>query len=276
MLVTMNVVAAALELVLPAGCAGCGNTEHRCSAGLCPSCRHVLANAVPISRQLCGSAGEVLPAVAAASYDGVVRSMLLEYKEHGRIGLRHGLASCLLLSVIAALGSDASLATTAAAGVETRPVLLVPVPSAAATRRARGHDPVGALARIVARQLRACAVAVEVCAELRQNRAVADQSGLDVAARRANLTGAIEVRKPATVRGRRAIVVDDIVTTGVTALEAARALTTAGATVSGVAAVAVTIRRFPRSLPAPVPIDGSQPVGPMRPVVLVRGPPGSD
>jgi predicted amidophosphoribosyltransferase len=276
MLMNMNLVAAALELVLPAGCAGCGDTDRRCSDGLCTPCRHALAAAVPVSWQLFGPAGEVLPAFAAASYDGVVRSVLLEYKEHARLGLRHGLATCLLLSVIAALGADATVASIAAAGNRRRSVLLVPVPSAAATRRARGHDPVGALARIVVRQLRACAMAVDACSPLRQSRPVADQSGLDVVARRANLAGAIEVPKPATVRGRRVIVVDDIVTTGVTALEAARALTAAGATVSAVAAVAATVRRFPRSPPAPEPIDGSRPAGPMRPVVLVRGPPGSD
>jgi predicted amidophosphoribosyltransferase len=274
MLVSMNLLVAALELVLPTGCAGCGDTDRRCAAGLCTSCRHALAAAVPIGWQLCRPGGEVLPAFAAAPYEGVVRSILLEYKEHARLGLRPSLAACLLLSVIAALGADAAAAPSVAG--TGRPTLLVPVPSAAATRRARGHDPVGALARIVARQLRACALAVEVCAQLRQSRLVADQSGLDIAARRTNLAGAIEVRNPATVRGRRVIVVDDIVTTGVTALEATRALTAADATVSGVAAVAATIRRFPRSQPVSESVDGPQRVRPMHPIVLVRGPPGAD
>jgi predicted amidophosphoribosyltransferase len=275
MLVSMNLVVAALELVLPTGCAGCGDTDRRCAAGLCTPCRRALAAAVPIGWQLCRPGGEAVPAFAAAPYDGVVRSILLEYKEHARLGLRPDLAACLLLSVVAALGADAAVTQDAAAG-NGRPTLLVPVPSAAATRRARGHDPVGALARIVARRLRAYAIAVEVCAQLHQSRPVADQSGLDVAARRANLAGAIEVRTPATVRGRRVIVVDDIVTTGVTALEATRALTAAGATVSGVAAVAATIRRFPPSLPVRESVDPPQRVRPMRPIVLVRGPPRAD
>jgi predicted amidophosphoribosyltransferase len=250
MLLNMFLVTAALELVLPLGCAGCGDADRPCAAGLCSSCRHALAAAVPICWQLGGPAGAVLPAFAAAPYDGIVRSMLLEYKEHARLGVRPALAGCLLLSVVAALGADAVVEPRAASRLGRRPTLLVPAPSAAATRRARGHDPVGGLARIVAGRLRAGAVSVEVCAQLRQRRPVADQLGLDIARRRTNLAGAIEVRKPATVRDRRVIVVDDIVTTGATAVEAARALTAAGATVSGVAAVAATIRRFPRSLQA--------------------------
>jgi predicted amidophosphoribosyltransferase len=96
-----------------------------------------------------------------------------------------------------------------------------------------------------ANYLRAIGLEVEIRAELRQRRAVADQSGLDVDARRANLGGALAVRRPALVRGRRVVIVDDIVTTGATAAEAARALTHAGALVIGVACVAATIRRHP-------------------------------
>lgn len=175
----------------------------------------------------------VVPAFAAAAYDGVIRAALLDYKERGRLCLRRELGGSLAVSVFAALGTDCSS------------VLLVPVPSATATRRARGHDPVGALAAAAAGYLRAADLRVEVRAVVRQARTVADQSGLDVAGRRANLAGALTVPRAALVRGRRVVIVDDIVTTGATAAEAARALTCAGAVVTAVACVAATVRRHP-------------------------------
>jgi predicted amidophosphoribosyltransferase len=174
---------------------------------------------------------------AAAAYDGVIRAALLDYKERGRLSLRRELGGCLAVSVLAvsvlgAVGNDSS-------------IMLVPVPSAAATRRARGHDPVGAMAATAAGCLRTTGLRVEVRAVLRQRRSVDDQSGLDVDARHANLSGALAVRRPALVRGRRVVIVDDIVTTGATAAEAARTLNQAGAVVIGIACVAATIRRHP-------------------------------
>jgi len=177
-------------------------------------------------------------AFAAAAYDGVVRSALLEYKERGRLCLRAELANCLVVSVLAALRSAAPT------GLYGQPaVLLVPVPSAKATRKARGHYPVRAMARTACAQLKPAGLDVRTCDVLRQTRTVADQSGLDIGARYANLAGALGVAKPFSVRGRRVIVVDDIVTTGATALEAVRALTAAGATVCAVACVAATAKR---------------------------------
>jgi predicted amidophosphoribosyltransferase len=225
-----------LELLLPSRCAGCGRldeAEFRLRA-LCPPCLEAVRQSVPMSWEIPMPGGStVVPAFAAAAYDGVIRAALLDYKERGRLCLRRELAGSLAVSVFGAVGGDHS------------PSLLVPVPSATATRRARGHDPVGAMATTAAGYLRATGFKVEVRAVLRQGRAVADQSGLDVGARRANLAGALAVRRPVLVRGRPVVIVDDIVTTGATAAEAARALTDAGAVVTGIACVATTVRKHP-------------------------------
>ena len=266
----MNVasgLAAGLDLLLPSRCAGCaggnggngGNqAEHRVR-GLCARCRDEIRRASPLAWQLQAAGGvPTLPGFASSAYDGAIRSALLEYKEHGRLCLRFELADSLLVGVLAAAIATGVLSAAVTTGGRTplsqRSLLLVPVPSAVATRRARGHDPVGALATLAARQLRALRVDARAVPALRQGRSVDDQAGLDVLGRWANVAGALAVSRPARVRGRDVIVVDDIVTTGATALEAARALSSAGASVLAVACVAATPRRFraatPRRFPA--------------------------
>ncbi|WP_331279941.1 ComF family protein [Streptomyces sp. e14] len=108
-------------------------------------------------------------------------------------------------------------------------MLLVPVPSARRAVRARGHDPARRIALAAAAGLRRTGTPARVPAVLRQRRAVADQSGLDSRQRLANLAGALEVA-PGGVRLLRAgpvVLVDDLMTTGASLTEAARAVRSA-------------------------------------------------
>ena len=80
-------------------------------------------------------------------------------------------------------------------------------------------------------------------------RRLADQAGLDSAARAANLAGAYAVR-PRWRGGRvgpRVLLVDDVMTTGATLAEATRALRVDGVRVVGVATIAATQRRGARA-----------------------------
>ncbi|WUO43992.1 ComF family protein [Streptomyces sp. NBC_00285] len=106
------------------------------------------------------------------------------------------------------------------------PVLLVPVPSARRAVRARGHDPARRIALSAAAELRRAGMPTRVAAVLRQRRGVADQSGLNSRQRLENLAGALMVAPG----GERlltqglVVLVDDLMTTGASLTEAARAV----------------------------------------------------
>jgi hypothetical protein len=108
-------------------------------------------------------------------------------------------------------------------------VLLVPVPSAPGAVRARGHDPARRIALAAATALRRSGTPARVLAVLRQRRAVADQSGLGSRQRLENLAGALQVAAGGArlLEDGPVVLVDDLITTGASLTEAARAVTAA-------------------------------------------------
>ncbi|MFJ3977673.1 ComF family protein [Streptomyces sp. NPDC090021] len=202
-------------LVLPVDCAGCGAVR----VLVCDDCRGALSG---------GAAGPVrpsprpegLPVVrAAAVYEGAVRAVLLAHKERGALPLAGVLGGALAAAVL-----------TAGTGPGPGEVALVPVPSARRQVRARGHDPARRIALAAAGRLRRAGVPARVAPVLGLRRAVADQAGLGARQRRENLAGALAVRRDGArlTRGARIVLVDDVVTTGATLAEAARAVRAAG------------------------------------------------
>jgi predicted amidophosphoribosyltransferase len=225
----MQLLTALLDLVVPQSCAGCAVAGLR----LCGPCARTLAAAAayPLGRTAPRPVPPGFPpAAAGASYDGVVRGALVAHKERGRLSLVGPLGRALAAAV-AELDPPAG-------------VLLVPVPSSRAAVRARGHDHAARLARSAARELTAAGRPARAVALLRPGRAVADQAGLGSAGRAANLHGALVAVRPLT--GRAVVIVDDLVTTGATLADAARALRVAGASVHGAATVAATQREVTR------------------------------
>lgn len=119
---------------------------------------------------------------------------------------------------------------------------MVPVPGSPRARRRRGDVP---LRPVVAGALAGLGGRVVVADVLAPTRVTRDQSTLDAGERATNLAGAMTVRErhqPA-VGGAVCVVVDDLVTTGATLAEAARALRDAGASEVLAAAIGATRRR---------------------------------
>ncbi len=209
-------------LVLSVDCAGCGAAR----VLLCAGCREALGGAGAV-RARPSPRLEGLPVVyAAAQYEGPVRAVLLAHKERGALPLAGALGGALAVSVLAALaGEDGG-----GPAQDGREVALVPVPSARRQVRARGHDPARRIALAAAGRLRRAGVPARVAPVLRLRRAVADQAGLGARQRRENLAGALEVC-PGGARltdGAGLVLVDDLITTGATLAEAARAVRAGG------------------------------------------------
>ncbi|MFE2131158.1 MULTISPECIES: ComF family protein [Streptomyces] len=224
-------------LVLPVDCAGCGAAR----VLVCADCRGVLSGAVaglvrPSPRP------EGLPVVqAAAVYEGAVRAVLLAHKERGALPLAGVLGAALAAAVLAG-----------GTGPGRDEVALVPVPSARRQVRARGHDPARRIALAAAGRLRRAGVRARVAPVLRLRRAVADQAGLGARQRRENLAGALAVRRDGArlTAGARIVLVDDVVTTGATLAEAARAVRAAGLAAGPAAGPGAVLRAAVVAAPA--------------------------
>lgn len=181
-----------------------------------------------------------LPVWALVDYAGPVRDLVVAWKDRGRVDLDGLLAERLRRAATTVASAVGSVADPVAG--RPPPVLVVPAPSAAAARRARGREPVRVLARAVARGLSDGGVPTVVAPVLRRRGRARDQVGLGSRARGRNLAASVAVRSRAFARtqGPVCLLVDDVLTTGATLAAAERALEAAGADVVGALVVAAT------------------------------------
>ena len=209
--------------LFPARCALCGAAADRelcaaCHADL-PHNRHACrCCAIPLPADagedaLCGPCQQHPPpytaCLAALRYQAPLDRLVTGLKFHGR--LAHGrLLAELLGDYLETRGF-------------TRPDLLVPVPLHPARLRRRGYNQALELARPLSKRFD---LTLDVDA-LRRRRDTQPQMELDHRQRLRNMRGAFEAG--AQVRDRHVAVVDDVVTTGHTVEEAAKALLRAGA-----------------------------------------------
>jgi len=178
-------------------------------------------------------------------YDAAARATIVAFKDGDRRDLSTVLAPILASAMTAALSADPGMHALLTAG--NGPVLVVPVPSSPAAVRRRGDAPLELLTRAAVGHSARSEHELVVAPALRLRRRVADQSGLDSRQRAANLEHAMQVRPRwlASVRGITCLLVDDVLTTGATLSEAARALRAGGAGHVVAVTVAATQRRAP-------------------------------
>lgn len=151
-------------------------------------------------------------------YEGTARSSVLGYKFRGKRNYASAYGRLLAMEL---------------SRRELEFDLLTWIPVSPLRKFRRGYDQVELLARAVGRELGL--TPVPTLQKIRNNR---PQSGIHgEAQRKANVLGVYRVRK-VDVSGKRILLLDDILTTGATASEAARVLKTAGAAQVHVAALA--------------------------------------
>ncbi len=223
-------VEACLTILLPPSCGVCGATlAARPRHGVCRSCAAGLSRNDGPRCPVCDLPGRAATCAGCGGSSFRVRAPYLyggavaELVQAAKFGPREELA--LALGRLLADDVEVRRLTSGLSG-------LVPVPLGQRRRRQRGYNQSSVIAAALAR-----ATAVPVRHALRRVRDTAPQSDLPLAARSANVNAAFAPRF--RLAGRVALV-DDVVTSGETARQAAQALLDGGASEVVVLAVART------------------------------------
>jgi ComF family protein len=228
------------RLLFPVRCALCdAELTEAVGAALCPSCVEQLVGGgggrcprcgVTLRQAPCDERG--CPACrreklyfsrvwTLGDYQGELRGAVLRMKHQAEEPLSLAVAQMAGERLGAAIGA-------------WRPDLVVAVPMHWFRRWRSGTNSAAIVAEGLAARLR-----VRLASRLvRRRRYTRPQSGLSPTERLANVRGAFQLRRPRQFSGRRALVVDDILTTAATGNEVARLLIRAGAADVGLAVIA--------------------------------------
>ncbi len=228
-----------LQLIYPNVCWVCEQLREQLNQGICPQCaRELVHDPHPTCPRCASTVGpfvhldsgcihckdEVFAfdgAVRVGPYDGVLRATILRMKTS---------AGADLTEVVGALWARHAHERLR----ELRPHAVLPVPLHWTRRWRRGFNQSELLARALA-----CAVGVPCrCGVLRRIRRTPPQTRQTPAQRRTNVHGAFQTSAGLDLTGQTVLLVDDVLTTGATAHEAARALRRAGASKIVVAVLA--------------------------------------
>ncbi len=202
---------AMLSVLLPRLCLGCETVLGPDESWLCPVCMgSVRASVRPRKRTLEISRGTSLSISYPLDYSAAVARLITGLKYGDKPGLA-GLLSGFMIEGLAE-------------GISTRTVV-VPVPVGAARRRERGYNQTELLAARIARGL-GLAHEKDMLVKLRST---ASQTGLERERRLRNVAGSFGVRPGFCLEGKAVLLIDDVVTTGSTLRDCARALLESGA-----------------------------------------------
>lgn len=211
-----------LDLIFPPRCGGCGKR----GVWFCSSCEQILSLPSYLPCLVCGRPAiqgfthfkcqkRVYPErlLPAYRYEGRWRKAILRLKYKGE-------------KVLASDLSSLAWNSWQAQGLTIVPrTVLIPVPLHPVRERQRGFNQ----SYLLAKGLSEIATIPLVSLGLRRVRKTAPQVGLTRKGRLENLKGVFKCPRPELVSGKEILLIDDVVTTGATLLEAGRVLKKAGA-----------------------------------------------
>jgi len=211
----------AVEIIYPRCCGGCGSQ----GAILCRNCRNVfrrveVASSCPYcgrwvsARDVCGACTESPPPFERGHYgfyfEGPLREALLAFKFKGRKDVGRLLIR-LLEGELKAMreGFD----------------VIVPIPVTEGRLKERGFNQ----SYVMAEEIGAITGKLLTSSSLHKQKETKDQYTLSRDERRKNVRGAFAIGEAEAIRGKRVLLVDDLMTTGNTVREASRKLLSAKA-----------------------------------------------
>jgi ComF family protein len=219
-----------LHLLYPGVCVLCRRPTEIGAGDFCPDCRTALVHDSHPTCVRCAST--LAPNLAPAPDCGRCRGHAFAFERVIRLGPYEGLRRDAVLRMkhsvheglaeaVGELWAADALGPLKAVGAGA----VVPIPLHWRRRWRRGYNQATALARALASGLQI------PCRErwLRRVRATPFQTDVAPSARRANVRGAFRAAGDPNFKGQTVLLVDDVLTTGGTASEAARTLRTAGA-----------------------------------------------
>lgn len=203
-------------LIWPPRCVLCHRILEPGAGRLCPGCAASLPE--PFSGARRGS--HYKRWASALWYEDRVRESFLRFKFGGCRFYAEHYGPWLANAVTKLLGTDYELLTY--------------VPISRLRKRRRGYDQTLLLAEAAGRELGM----KPVCTLKKRSRVKPQSRTLGPEERQRNIRGAFSVPDPALVRGKRVLLIDDVLTTGATVSEASRMLLEAGAKSVDVATLA--------------------------------------
>lgn len=216
--------------------APCFATARRNRESMCFQCFNMLASFRPRMRTLEIGEGQHILVSSKLPYETVAKELVhkLKYKDDLLLVDELGdLLSDAVSTIIESKGMHTGVSREKRRGSSCDAPILVPVPLHWKRRYKRGFNQSDLLSRVVARNL-----SISMSSKtLKRTRATLSQHNLGREERKQNLEGAF-VADPSLARGNSIVLIDDILTSGSTIIECARALFKAGAAEVKAAALA--------------------------------------